>query len=284
MPSALAPTVLAWTLGVGPMTPAMMAAEPGPEPRARLDVDGRKLGEDHVLDVTIADAVTTALTDEGVVVDGSAATTIEIDVWRLDDTVADFTVAVRVVADGEPIEDLGESSCFKCIDDFLVEHVVRRASEAVEILKRSGVVGEAVDPAAEVDEVDEQSATPPPSQSREPPPHDEASPEPDRTTVALVAAGSACAGLGLGALVGGASVWASGPRYTNSTTEPTTLELDDGRKLGYGLVGAGTVLIAGGAAMIGVAVLRRNRQRRPQAWLTPATGRQTWGVSLFGRF
>ncbi len=284
MPFAVLPSVLAWTLGAGAMTHLAAAAPEAESPvRVRLEVDTGTLGSKRVLDGQIIDAVTTALADEGVLVDPEGSAVIEIDVRRIaEDGLADFYVDINLVREDHPTQALGRTPCAKCIDDFLVEHIVGRTPQIAEHLESAEPTG--VEPTAPDVLADEQSPSPPPPTTSASEPPGESRPVFDRGTVALLSGGAASTGLGLGLLIGGAAIWAKGPRIEVATTEPASLGVNDDRTLGYGLVGAGVMLLAGGATMIGLGASRRGRARRAHARLSPVTGRHSWGVTLSGSF
>lgn len=284
MTSSILTLVLAGTLALGPTVGTGSSAPRADQGvKVRLDVDTSSLGDDQAVGEAITSAIAAKLAEEGITVDAAQALAVTISVRRFSPTaVADFFVDVQLVRDGELVESLETSGCAKCIDDFLVAHVVERVPEIearVRALQEERP-GEAAARSTEEEAVAAEAASPSETAPRRNP--EDASEH--RLEVGLIAGGAVGCTLGLGTLIGGVMVWADGTNVAHAEIRPQQIEIADRRGIGYGLIGAGTVLIAAGSAMVVVGALRRSDGRRARASLAPVMGQGTWGVSLAGRF
>lgn len=290
MPSSLIALVLAGTLALGPTAgtgsaapragEAARAAEPT---KVRLDVDTSALEDDEAVGELIAKAVAARLEKDGIAVDGAQALTIRIVVRRFSPkAVADFFVDVEILRDGELVEQLETSGCAKCIDDFLIAHVVERVPE---IEERVRAAQESATPSAGTTSPavgETEAASPAPTDAE--PQREPSDPEGSKRDVAFIAGGAVGCAVGLGTLFAGVLVRADGASVTGSSSQPQQLEGTDRRGLGYTLIGAGTAVVAAGIGFIVVGSLQRGKARRSQASLAPAVGSSTWGLSVAGRF
>lgn len=283
MPSSILTLVLAGTLALRP-TAGTESTTPsvGEAMSVRLDVDTSTLGADQAVGEAIASAVAAELAKEGITVDAEQAMAVSIRVRRFSPkAVADFFVDVQLVRDGELVETLETSGCAKCIDEFLVAHVVERVPEIEERVRalQEGRPQEAVTTDSG-DEATAGAASPSETVPRREP--EETSTE--RLEIGLIASGAAACALGMGTLLSGVLVWADGTNVARAGTQPQQVEVTDRRGIGYGLIGAGAGLAAAGTTLIVVGALRRNKGRRTQASLAPVMGQGSWGVSFAGRF
>lgn len=284
MPSSIFTLVLAGTLALGPTvgTGSTAPNAAGEAVKVRLDVDASSLGADQAVGEAIASAVATKLAEEGIAVDAEQALEVSIRVRRFSPkAVADFFVDVQLMRDGELVESLETSGCAKCIDEFLVAHVVERVPEIEERVR--ALQEDAPQQGGSSSSSDAATAAGAASSEAEP------RPEPGESSgrkleVGLIAGGAAGCAVGLGTLIGGVLVWADGTSVARSGSQPQQIEIADRRVVGYGLIGAGTVLIAAGSALIVVGSLRRNDSRKARPSLAPVMGQGAWGVSFSGRF
>jgi hypothetical protein len=284
MASSLTALLLAGLLVLGPTAGTETAASKRNEPvKVRLDVDAGSLGADQSVAEPIAAAVGKKLAQEGITVDPRQALAVSIRVRRFSPkAVADFFVDVQLTRDGEVLESLETSGCAKCIDGFLVDHVVGRVPE---IGKRVRAAQESANQdGGTTSPADGQTASEGRGSTNPAPPLETSEPSRTKRDVAFIAGGAAGCAVGLGTLLGGVLVWADGTGVRGSSTKPQQLEGTDRRGIGYGLIGTGTVMIAAGTALIVVGSLRRGKARRSRASLAPAVGSSTWGLSVSGRF
>ncbi len=286
MPSGLIPLALAWTLCLAPPMPALATApEPqGADLRAGLEVDTSDLGTDETLAKAVTQDVGAALAQQGIAIGADEPLGVAIIIRRFAaESVADFLIDIRLVREGEVVTSLNTTSCAKCIDDFLVDHIVRRVPEIEQRLREAQpptdkTASSATSAGVEDDSAATSATTPPPESD------EQRQPSAKRTSVALLITGSSSAAIGLGALIAGAVVASEGSSLANPTTTPDRLGITDRKRLGYSLVGTGSALLAVGASLIAVGTVLRPRRKRSQARLSPTAGPQAWGLSLSGHF
>lgn len=284
MPSSIFTLVLAGPLALGsPVGTSSTAPHAGEDVQVRLDVDTSSLGADRAVGEAIASAVTAELEEAGITIDANQALAVSIRVRRFNPkAVADFFVDVQLLRDGEPVESLETSGCAKCIDDFLVTHVVERVPEIEERVRAlqeahlqagsTSAKDDGVAPAEGSSRSESRSRTKPKEMPGE------------KLEVGLIAGGAAGCVAGLGTLLAGLLVRADGTSVARAGDQPQQVEITDRRGIGYGLIGAGTSVVAVGTALIVAGSLRRKRSRTAHASVAPVVGPAAWGVSFSGRF